>query len=245
MRYLFFGLAAACLIVGLTLDSLPLGRRSQRRTYWACAGLAAVCGFLAVYPTWKTGLAVGALLSGAMITIAYAATPYLKIGGTIHALTIANSRPDPDDTHAPADHPQPQPDEALAANPAPHHDDPAPNSYSGLLTPTTMWWSLVVLAGLAATNVYAYLFSDGKASVAAVGAALLAFLAITVGYGDASWGYPLARGKYLPLGIASLLTVGSFALIYLTAYYTGRRIPLRRNQSLDYRTHPRHHKNPP
>lgn len=57
-------------------------------------------------------------------------------------------------------------------------------------------------------------------------------------YGDASWRYPIARGQYIQFGVASVITAGSFALIYLTAYYIAQRRPLRRKQSMEYQVHP-------
>ena len=97
-------------------------------------------------------------------------------------------------------------------------------------------------AVIAAANMYAFLFSDGKAAVAALGAGFVALLAVGAGYGDASWDYPIARGQHIQLGAATIITAGSFALLYLVAYYTARRFPLRRKQSLEYRAHPRHRK---
>jgi hypothetical protein len=178
------------------------------------------------------------MLFAAMTVMAYVATPYIKIGDNIYALTVSLSRPDPPDAHTAESDPAGAPD-ARKADP---HFDPAPDSYSGLLTAATMWWMLVGLAVIAAVNAYAYLFSDGKPLVAAVGTGFLALLAIGTGYGDASWDYPIARGQRLQLGLASLITAGGFALVYLTAYYTARRRPLRRQQSLEYRAHPRHQK---
>jgi hypothetical protein len=227
----FLGVIIACFAAGLVLDFLHISRSSQRRIYWASACLAAVCGFLMVYPNWKTGLAIAGILFAAMIMAAYAATPYIKIGGKIYALTVRDRQPDPEDSST-----------AQTADP---QFDPAPDSYSGMLTPATMWWLLVVLAVIAAANMYAFLFSDGDAAPAAVSATFLAVLAVGAGYGDASWGYRIARGQHIQLGVASLITAGSFALPYLVAYYTARRFPLRRKQSMEYRAHPRHRKNEP
>lgn len=241
MQPFLIGVIVLCFVVGLVLDFLHISRSSQRRIYWASACLAAVSGFLTVYPNWKTGLAIAGILLAAMIMAAYTATPYIKIGGKIYALTAADSRPDPEDALTAASEPDGPPD----APKADRHFDPAPDSYGGMLTATTMWWALVVLAAIAAANMYAFLFSDGKAGVAALGTGFVALLAIGTGYGDASWDYPIARRQYIQLGVASIITAGSFALLYLIAYYTARRFPLRRKQSLEYRAHPRHRKNEP
>jgi hypothetical protein len=244
MTTVFLVVVILCLVTGFVLDFFGISRSTQRRIYWASACLAAVSGFLMVYPNWKTGLGIAALLLSAMTVMAYVSTPYLKIGGKIYALTVADSRPDPEDTHTPAAG-HPGTDGAPTADSADPAFDPAPDSYSGMLTATTMWWLLVGLSVIAAVNTYAFLFSDGKAGAAAASAALLVFLAAGTGYGDASWDYPIARRQHLQLGLASLITAGGFALVYLIAYYTARRFPLRRTQSLEYRAHPRHRKPPP
>lgn len=243
MGHLLIGVIVGCFVVGLALDFLHLRRSAQRRLYWAAAALAAIAGFLLVYPNWETGLAIAGILFAAMTIAAYAATPYLKIGGNIYALTLADRAPDPQDSptgddSAPRGHDAP----AQSADPP---ADPAADSYNGTLTPATVWWALVVLAGIAAVNVGAFLFGDGRAAPAAVAAGLVVLLAIAGGCGDASWGYRIARGQYLPFGVAAVITAGSFAVVYLAAYYVARRFPLRRKQSLQYRVHPRHRQPPP
>jgi hypothetical protein len=178
-----------------------------------------------------------------MTFLAYATTPYIKVGGKIYAVSVSLSRPAPEELHTP---PQghASTEAATTEQPANPPFDAAPDSYGGTLTATTMWWMLVVLAVIAAGNVYFFLFSDGQAPVAAVGAGFLALLALTAGYADASWDYPIARGKYIPLGVVSIITAGAFTLLYLTAYYTGRRFPLRRSQSMEYRARARHRNQP-
>jgi hypothetical protein len=240
MRGMWLAIVGVCFAAGIALSFFDLSRRTQRRSYWAAAALAAVSGFLAVYPDYSRGLWLAALGLGAMIVMAYVATPYIKIGGKIYALTVRDQQPDPDDTRAAGK--QPSGADTLGAEP---HADPAPDSYGGLLTATTLWWMLAGLALIAGGNTYAYLFSNGEAAAAAISAALAALVAVGIGYGDASWGYPIARRQYLAFGVATLLTSGVFALVYLVAYYTARRLPLRRTQSLEYRAHPRHQRNEP
>jgi hypothetical protein len=243
VAHLLIGVIILCFAAGLTLDFFHLRRSTQRHLYWASAGLAAIAGFLLVYPNWKNGLAIAGILLAAMTIAAYAATPYIKIGGKIYALTLGDRQPDPDDSPT-ADDTAPRRHDAPTQSADPP-TDPAPNSYNGTLTPATVWWALVVLAGIAAANVGAFLVSDGQAAPAAVGAGFLALLAIAGGYGDASWGYRIARGQYLPFGVATVITAGSFAIVYLAAYYTARRFPLRRKQPLEYRAHPRHRQREP
>jgi hypothetical protein len=50
MQTVFLGVVVVCFVVGFVLDFFNIPRRTQRRIYWATACLAAVAGFLAVYP---------------------------------------------------------------------------------------------------------------------------------------------------------------------------------------------------
>jgi hypothetical protein len=158
-----------------------ISRRAQRGLYWACACVADVSGFLMGYPSFKTGLGIAAILLSAMIFGAYAFTPYIKIGKKIYALTVDDSRSDPDD--------QPP------AQTADRNFYPAPNSYSGLLTPTKMWWVFIGLALMATTGVYEFAVGKGHGWAVVVGAGLVVFCAAGAGYGDGSWGYRIARGQ--------------------------------------------------
>jgi hypothetical protein len=240
----FLVVAGLCIATGIALSFFNISRSSQRRIYWAAACLAAVAGFLIGYPNLKNAVGLAAMLAATMTVMAYISTPYIKIGGKIYALTVSDRQPDPDESSA-APHSHPARDGAAPAKTTESQADRAPDSYSGLLTPATMWWLLVGLAAIAAGNTYAYLFSDGQAAPAAVSAALVALLAIGGGYGDGSWRYRIARGQYTPFIVASVITAGGFALVYLAAYYTARRFPLRRTQSREYHAHPRHRQREP
>ena len=50
-------------------------------------------------------------------------------------------------------------------------------------------------------------------------AAFITLLAIGVGYADGSWNYAIARRQYFQFGVVSLITAGSFAVVYLAAYF--------------------------
>jgi hypothetical protein len=224
VKNVFFAAAVVSLVVGFSLSSFRLTRSAQRRIYWLCACLAAMFGFLAPYPKFGTGFAVAVALFGGMVVAAYLTSSYIKIGGKVYALTVADSQPDPVDDPSDTD----------------ARVDPAADAYSGQLTPVTMWWMLVVLAVIAGGNAYAALFSNGEAWVGAMSAGFAALLAIGAGYTDGSWDYQPARRQYLQLALASVVTAGGFALLYFAAFYTARRRPLRRSTSLDPRARPRH-----
>lgn len=225
MKNLCFAAAVVFLVAGFALSSLRLDIRTQRRLYWLCACGAALFGALAPYPKLGTGLAAGGTLFAGMVVAAYVTSPYIKIGGKVFALTVADSQPDAQDRR-----------------PGRAGDDPAPDAYSGLLTAAKMWWMLAALAGIAGVNAYAALFSNGQTWVGLMSAAFVALLAVGAGYSDGSWDHQPARRQYLQLALASVVTAGAFAVVYFGAFYAARRAPLRRSQSLEYRAHPRHQK---
>jgi hypothetical protein len=228
----FFVLLVACAVGALIQQYVKYSRSSQRRVYWGCASLGTIAAFLAFYPDSKKGLGMALFFLGAMTVIAYAYTPYIKIGSKVYALTAQDSRPDPDENSD---------DTAATATATPEHD-PAPDAYSGLLSATKMWWLLIPLLVISTGNVYAFVSGRGEWWVAAIGLAFLVFLAVAMGFGDASWGYGIARGQHIQLVIAAVVTVGVFAALYMAAYQTGKHLPLRRKQSMEYRARPRHQK---
>lgn len=225
VRDLSFGVIVLCYLAGFLLSFSKFSTSAQRRIYWSCACTAGFFGTLATYPTWANAAILGILVPAVMVVAAYVSTPYIKIGGKIYSLTI----PDPD------------PEDALATTDSAQQEiDPHPDSYSGLLTATTMWWSLVVLGAIAAGNVYFAASGRGEVWVGLMSGTFFALLSVVTAYGDASWRYPIARGQYMQFGVASVLTAGAFPAMYLTAYYIAQRRPLRRKQSMEYRVHPRH-----
>jgi hypothetical protein len=228
----FFVLLVACAVGALIQQYVKYSRSSQRRVYWGCASLGTIAAFLAFYPDSKKGLGMALFFLGAMTVIAYAYTPYIKIGSKVYALTVQDSRPDPDESSD---------DTAATATATPEHD-PAPDAYSGLLSATKMWWLLIPLMIISTGNVYAFATGKGEWWVAAIGLAFIVFLSLAMGFGDASWGYGIARGQHVQFVAAAVVTVGIFAALYMAAYQTGKRWPSRRNQSMESRAHPRHQK---
>lgn len=189
--------------------------------YWSCASAAAVFGSLAAYPPWTRALGACAFIAVVMIVVAYVYTPYIKMRAKIYSLGIQS--PDPDD---------------VTPGSASGQHDPAPDGYSGTLTAAKMWWILVPLMFISAGNTYAFATGDGEWWVAAIGVAFLLFLAIATGYGDASWGYPIARGQRIQFALLAVITLGTFTIVYLAAYAMARRRPVRSKHSLEYRAHP-------
>jgi hypothetical protein len=230
MPNLFFILLVACALVGLGQQYVSYGLALQRRIYWTCACLGAVAAFFAFHPDSKKGIWMGLFFLGVMLVAAYGYTPYIKIGGKIYALTVQDSQPDSDDD-----------DVRSGETAAPDRDhDRAPDAYSGLLTPAKMWWLLVPILIISTGNIIAFASGKGEWWVAAIGLAFIVFLSVAMGFGDASWGYGIARGHRVPFVIAAIVTVGVFAALYLVAYQAGKRRPVRRKESMEYRAHPRH-----
>lgn len=225
MSDFLFAVAVAAIAVAVIQSFFNLNRSSQRRIYWSCVCIASIAGFFIAYPDWKKGLGLALFFLGAMTVVAYAYTPYIKLGGKIRALTVQDSRPDRSETPTPTDAPK---------------RDPAPDAYSGIISAAKMWWLIVLLLIISAGNFYAFMVGEGEGWVAAIGIGFLVFLAVATGYGDASWGYPVARGQRIQFAIVTIVTVGAFAILYFSAYYVGTHVPLRRQQSMEYRAHPRH-----
>lgn len=221
MSDLFFIVLAGCAAVAVIQQFFDHSRSSQRRVYWTCTGLGAVAAFFAVPEDTPKGIGVAAFFVGVMSVAAYAYTPYIKIGGKIRSL--AAQTPDPDD---------------MPAESAAGQCDSAPDAYSGMLTAAKMWWILVPLMLISAINTYAFVTGEGEWWVAAIGVTFLVFLAVATGVGDASWGYPIARGQRIQFIILAVVTLGAFTVVYLATYGLAKRRPFRSKHSLDYRAHP-------
>lgn len=121
----------------------------------------------------------------------------------------------------------------------------APDSYGGLTTAKKFWWLAVSAVAILAFSIIGYLVDKEKVWLAAVSSVIIVLAAIVLGYGDASWGYSIARRQLMQFGIISVITAGAFTVLYLCAYYAGKKWPLHRKQSMEYRAHPRHQKRYP
>lgn len=160
-----------------------------------------------------------------MLLPAYFSSPYIKIRGKVYAFNLRDSRPDP------------SPTETSASGSDDSEDDPAPDSYSGMASAKKTWWLLVVCM----------IISVGAIDLAkpwhtATSAGIVVVFACGIGYGDASWGYPVARGQRAQFVAVSIITAGVFTACYFGAYWMGKRRPLRSKQSMEYRAHSRHQK---
>jgi hypothetical protein len=221
MSDFFFIVLAGSVAVAIIQQFFNHSRSSQRRVYWICTALGAVAAFGSIPDDLPKGIGLAGFFVGVMLVAAYAYTPYIKINGKIRSLGLQT--PDPEDVL----------DEATV-----RQHDPAPDAYSGGLTAAKLWWILVPLMLISAVNTYAFVTGEGEWWVAAIGMAFLVFLALTTGLGDASWGYPIARGQRIQFVVLTIVTLGTFTAIYLIAYAIGKRRPVRSKHSLEYRAHP-------
>lgn len=208
------------------------GRRSRRvgrRLFWGGFFLASASAFFVAYPPdWKSGIMMSLLACFLMLVTAYFTSPYLKIHGKIFAFHVQDSQADP----APDDAPSPSNDN--------RQHDSAPDSYGGLATATKTWWIIIPAVIICVSTV-----DPEKPLSTALSVGVIVVIALVFGYGDASWGYSVARGQRLQFVIVSVITLGAFAVFYIGAYCAGKRWPLRRKQSMEYRAHPRHWKTGP
>jgi hypothetical protein len=228
----FFTILVACAVVALIQQYVKYSLSLQRRIYWSCASLGAAAAFLAFYPDSEKGFGMGLFFLGVMIVAAYGYTPYIKIGRKVYALTVQNREIESDESSG----------QSSETDGSDEDHDLAPDSYSGLLTSTKMWWLLIPLLVISTGNIYAFAFSTGKWWVAAIGLVLLVLLAVVLGFGDAGWGHEIARGHRVQFAIAAVVTMGVFAALYVAAYQTGKHWPMRRKQSVEYRARPGHQK---
>ena len=225
VSHLSFWTITLCITGAILLTFSKSSLRVQRRIYWTLAGTAGVAGIFLKYPSLDDAVLLGLFPVVVMTFMAYVGTPYIKIGGKIYTFTITD--PDPEDTAASEPNPS-------------NRTDPHPDSYSGLLTATTMWWALSGPAVIGTVNVYFAAIGKGEIWVGVMSGVFFAMLAVGTAYGDASWGYPIARGQYLQFVVITVITAGVFYFLYVAAYYIGQRRSTTTKQSMEYRVHPRH-----
>lgn len=115
------------------------------------------------------------------------------------------------------------------------------DDYSWGMSPARMWWGMIPVAVIITGSVIVALVGAKPFWYLFLGIALLLVFGLLGGYGDGSWGYPVARGAVIPFVIVGIVTAGSLSALYLAAYWAGKRIPLRREESMQYER--RHQRN--
>jgi hypothetical protein len=209
----------AVVAVGLIGGAFLKGRRRQRRTYWVCwlvGGLimAAAMG----HSDPRQGLAMAAFAAIMSVMIAFFKSPYLKIGGTIYALSLDDRQPDPPEDGEPAVPPVPRPTDSY-----------------GNLSAATYWWLMTALLGSGAI-VIAF---EGFSAEPLWPAGFFSLCVGITGYADASHGFGVVRGRYLPATVLTLVSIPLLLappLLYLVGYAIGTNFPQRRPQNTDAHT---------
>jgi hypothetical protein len=211
---------AVIAVLGVLLPLLPTkNERSARRLYWLGTAISTVSAFFALYPPdWRGGLGLAGALGAGLLLRAYMSTSHIVIRGRTYAFNLANSRPGP-----------------MGAD---SKDDPASDSYGGMTTAPKTWWLIVVIS-IACTVVVALYLATSEGPWYPIGALVfLGVMALSIGYQDSSWEYPVARRQLVQFTAAGVASVGAFTILYLIAYAAGRRWPLRPKRSMEYRAHP-------
>jgi hypothetical protein len=212
---------ATTAVIGLALPMLPTkSPQAERRLYWSGTVVASVSAFFALYPPdWRGGLAIAAVLAGGMFLRAYMSTRYIRIRGRTYAFNLSDSDSEPGCANSDS-------------------DDLAPDSYGGMATATKAWWLLVVIVAACTFVVWIWLAEQKGPWYAAGAVATVAIAAISIGYQDGSWEYPIARGQLLQFTLVGVASIGIFAALYSVTYAAGRRWPLHPRGAADYRAHP-------
>ncbi len=154
--------------------------------------------------------------------------PYIKIRGKVYAFYLEDS----------------QAQQGREGSVAPRGDgpdyDPVP-SYGRVTTAQKAWWMHVFIAAFGVLGlVVAVHATDRPWFVYVAVPAFLVIFPCGIGYAEASLGCSVARGQRVQFAIIAVITLGFVTVVYLIGYSAGRRWPLRRTQSLEYRAHPRH-----
>lgn len=225
---LYFVIAA---FVCLAISQLPIvvkrGETFARRCYWGGTFGAAISAFIAGIPDWLGGGFFACVTVFAMALPAYFTSDYIKIGGKVYTFHIRRSQE------------KTQPGKGSKLRPK--LPDNYPDAYNGDITAAKMWWLMVVITVFLVfwTTVVLRDPSDRLMQILCI--AFFVVMALALGYsGDGSYGYPIARRQYVQFVIMSVISAGTFALLYLPAYFLGRRWPFRHSESLEREAPPKY-----
>lgn len=230
---IFFVATLACLAITVVAPWIRRDRSGERRVFWAATAGAAVFAVIASLPDWKLGVGMSLFVGGLTVFTAYFNGSYIKIRGKIYAFHVRDCQAEARADGAPASD----------GNDIAY--DQAPDSYGGLTTARKFWWLAVSAVAILSFSIVGYIIDKEKVWLAVISCAIIFLTAIVLGYGDASWGYSIARRQRIQFGIIAVITAGTFTILYLGAYYAAKRWPLRRKESMEYRAHPRHQKRYP
>lgn len=221
-RVYFLAAAVVCLVVALTPLVLRRGKRFERRCYWGGTFGAAVSVAIAAVPDWIGGLLFACVTVFAMWLPAYFGSGELiKIGGKVYRFHIGRSA---------------ERGPAFARGGLPEE---YPDAYGTGVTATKFWSLLIVAMVFLIGGIAIGVADPGQRVLMACCATAFVVTAVGLGYGsDGSYGYPMARRQYVQFVLISIMSAGAFAVLYLPAWYLGRRFPFRHSRSLERQARP-------
>lgn len=227
---LYFVIAAfICLGVAVLVPMVVRrGETFERRCYWVGTFGAAISVLIAGIPDWVGSLSFACVtVFGMWLPAYFGRGELIKIRGKVYSFHIRRSRK------------KSKPDRNSTSRP--QLPDDYPDAYNGDITAAKLWWLMVVAIGFLVFFV-ALVFNNSADRLLQV-ACVVFFVVLTVilGYvADGSFGYPIARRQYVQFVLISIISAGAFALLYVTAYYLGRRWPFRPSQSSERPAQPRY-----
>lgn len=202
-----FVAAGICIAAAIGLDWLKIPLARKRRLYWYLTSLTSVFFFISAYPNVRLGAGLVAFVFFGMTLLAFLYTPYIRINGSTYAWRREDANAD-----------------AI--------ENPGLSTSRGrrlsleewLATPRGTWW---LIAGLwAAFDIPpAGIVLRGDATSNHDRVMMVSFLLVLVvfsaglGVVEAVNEYPTAQGQWLQFIIASICSLGLFAMLYLTAYH--------------------------
>jgi hypothetical protein len=221
-RVFFAAAALSCLVVALVPLALRRGKKFERRCYWGGTFGAAASVIIAAIPDWIGGLLFACVTVFAMWLPAYfGGGELIKIGGRVYSFHIQRST---EKGSAPARRGLPE---------------DYPDAYGTGVT-AAKFWSLLIVAMVFVIGGFAIGVTDpGQRVLLVCSAIAFVVAAVGLGYGsDGSYGYPVARRQYAQFVLISMMSAGAFAVLYLPAWYCGRRFPFRYHRSLERQARP-------
>lgn len=95
--------------------------------------------------------------------------------------------------------------------------------YGAAVTTTRSWWRALIAMGILVFGTVSYMSRGGPGWLAVGAAVAVVLTGAMFGHRDATLDAGIASGQLLQLVLASLVTLGVFAVAYFCGYYVSRR----------------------
>ncbi|MEB3069325.1 hypothetical protein [[Mycobacterium] vasticus] len=214
-----------CIIIATALESDDREKiRRNRGRFWGAGCAFSSFMFVGMLPDWKYGIEAAVACGILFASMAFAYTPFLKVRGRIYAAQWRHRQA-----------------ESVEDDSGPDRDR-IPDSYTGFSPAAQSWWMLTVVCLVCLIVIYAdFVAHNNHVHLFGIPATIVVvYVPLYVGYWDASWNYPVARGQLNQFTMLSIMTAGIFAALYFATFHIGKRWPWRPKRSIEYRMHPRH-----